>query len=75
VSLKELLYKTIHFLAGFLTAVFIRVHFVLSLLAFLVFFLYEVDEEKLLGDSYFEELCEYGVGLYLAGLIMYLGWL
>ncbi|RLF47333.1 MAG: hypothetical protein DRN20_06100 [Thermoplasmata archaeon] len=58
-----------HVLFGIATVIAVRVHPILPLIFFLTFVLYELDEEWYIGDHAFEELREYGAGLFL-GLIL-----
>jgi len=58
-----------HVIFGIATVIAVRVHPILPIIFFLTFVLYELDEEWYIGDHAFEELREYGVGLFL-GLIL-----
>ena len=61
--LPETLCKVCHVVFGVLTSIACLVHPTLSVIFFLTFILYELDEEWCIGDHAFEEMREYGVGL------------
>ncbi len=56
--------KTIHFLCGFLTAYSTEFNLILPMLLFLVFILYELDEEFHLSDESYADIRDYAIGLY-----------
>lgn len=59
-----------HFLAGLLSALAVLVNPVLSVLGFLIFWLYELNEELHLKDAFYEELREYACGFFLGVVIL-----
>ena len=60
----------IHALAGFLTALSVKVNPVLAVLCLLTFLIYEMDQDWRKDDWLDEEFCEYGFGLFLATAIL-----
>jgi len=59
-----------HVLFGIATVISAKISFVLPPIFFLTFVLYEFDEEWNLGDHAFEELREYGAGLFIGFVII-----
>jgi len=59
-----------HVLFGIATVISAKISFVLPPIFFLTFVLYEFDEEWNLGDHAFEELREYGAGLFVGVLFI-----
>jgi len=59
-----------HFLAGLVSALAVEIHWALTLVGFLVFLVYEGDEEKVLGDALFQEMLEYGLGFYAGATLL-----
>jgi len=57
--------KVAHFVAGFLTGYSTELSFVLPILMFLVFIVYELDEDWHISDNAYEDIRDYAVGLYL----------
>jgi len=64
--IPELLTKIGHAAFGFLCALAALVNPTLTVVGFLLFVLYELDEEFHLSDEAYEELREYGYGLAVA---------
>ena len=61
----RLLCSASHFLAGLLSSLAVAVSPVLTVVGFLVFLIYELDEEWKLNDVAYEEIREYGAGFFL----------
>jgi hypothetical protein len=61
----KLLCSVSHFLAGLLSSLAVIVSPVLTVIGFLVFLIYELDEEWKLTDPAYEEIREYGIGYFL----------
>lgn len=59
-----------HFLAGLLTAFFVLVHPVLSLLGFAGFWIYEIIQWKVKGDPPLAEGRTFLFGYFLGGLLL-----
>ena len=57
--------KLAHFLAGLLTGYSTEFSIVLPILLFLVFIIYELDEDWHLSDESYRDILEYALGLYL----------
>ncbi len=70
--LNILIYKITHFLAGFLTACVSQINAVLSVLMFLIFIIYELDEDWHLSDQAYIDIRDYAAGLYAAATIIYI---
>jgi len=60
--IKELICKLAHYICGALTVLAVKIHAILSLILFVGFVIYEIDEEKMIKDYAFEELREYLIG-------------
>lgn len=60
----------LHALAGFLTALAVKVHPVLAGLCFGTFLIYEMDQEWHKDDWLDEEFSEYGLGLFIAVIVL-----
>ena len=58
-----LLKKLAHIFGGFLTGLLSVSNPVLAVIFFIAFLVYEMDEEKVLGDACFEELREFMYGI------------
>lgn len=69
---KRTLCKLAHVVFGILTVISAFISFTLPIVFLLVFIIYELDEEKNIKDTAYEELREYGIGLSLGLLIAYL---
>ena len=59
-----------HVAFGFLTALAVKVSPFLSLIAFLVFIIYELDEQYMIRDQGYRDISEYGFGLSLGILFL-----
>lgn len=59
-----------HALAGFLTPLFIYVHPVLTVLAFLAFMIYELEEWIQIRDKAYRDIAQYSAGFYLSSVIL-----
>ena len=68
--LKEIVYKLSHYICGALTVLAVKIHAILSLILFVGFVIYEMDEEKVLKDYAFEELREFLIGFCIMLIIM-----
>jgi hypothetical protein len=66
----KLLCSVSHFLAGLLSSLAVAVSPVLTVVGFLVFLIYELDEEWKLEDYAYEEIREYGAGFFLGVAIL-----
>ena len=67
--LRLLTCRLCHVLFGVATVFSADVNPVLPVVFFLTFTLYELDEEWSIGDHAFEEMREYGAGLFLGVLL------
>ncbi|XOB63836.1 hypothetical protein ACMC56_16720 (plasmid) [Campylobacterota bacterium DY0563] len=61
-----------HFLAGIITAAASVQGWLLGLLLFSTFIIYELDEDLHLGDLAFVDIRDYALGLYTASLLLLL---
>jgi hypothetical protein len=61
--------KLIHFLGGFLTAYSTEFSIILPILMFLIFVLYELDEDWHISDNAYEDIRDYAIGLYLYAIL------
>ena len=68
--LKEIVYKLSHYLCGALTVLAVKIHAILSVILFVGFVIYEIDEEKMIKDYAFEELREYLVGFCIVLILL-----
>jgi len=68
--IPEPLTKLGHAVFGLLSALSVLVHPVLTVLAFLLFVIYELNEEWHLHDEMYEELREFGYGFSVGLCIM-----
>jgi hypothetical protein len=59
-----------HAIFGLLSALAVKIHPVLTVVAFLLFTIYELDETYHLQDEAYQELREYGYGFGLGLLIL-----
>ncbi|TDA41329.1 MAG: hypothetical protein DSO07_05100 [Thermoproteota archaeon] len=60
-----------HVAFGFLSSMSVIISPVLTAVSFLIFLLYELDQEWKLGDTAYEELSQFGLGLSI-GIILLL---
>ena len=51
-----------HFTFGLLSALSVAIHPALTVIAFLIFIFYELDQDFRLSDYAYEEICQYGFG-------------
>jgi len=61
--------KLIHVLCGFLTAYSTEFSIILPILLFLVFILYELDEDWHISDNAYEDIRDYAIGLYAYAIL------
>jgi hypothetical protein len=66
----KLLCSISHFLAGLLSSLAAAVSPVLTVVGFIVFLIYELNEEWKLSDPAYEEIREYGAGFFLGVAIL-----
>jgi len=63
-----------HVLAGFLSCVAILISPVLSVLGFVIFLVYEMDQDWRKDDWLDKEMMEYGMGFFLGIVVLLLWW-
>jgi len=75
--MERKLAQVFHFLAGFVTTLtIIYLSPVVGTLMFIVFLIYELDEDWHISDKAFIDILFYAIGLYVAAVIlMLMGWL
>ena len=61
-----------HVVAGFLSCIAVIISPVLTIIGFLIFTLYEVNQQFHKDDFFDEEMLEYGIGFFLAITILLL---
>ena len=59
-----------HFTFGLLSALSVVIHPILTVIAFLIFILYELDQDFRLSDYAYQEICQYGFGFGLGIVIL-----
>jgi hypothetical protein len=70
--LKQFFCKIAHFAAGFSTALVSTLNAVLSILLFITFLVYELDEDWHISDEAYRDILEYAVGLYTASILIFI---
>jgi hypothetical protein len=68
-SFFNILKQLIHFFAGVLTSYTSFYNITLSILMFIVFIVYELDEDWHIRDQAYRDILFYGVGLYIYALM------
>jgi len=56
--------------AGFSTALVSMLNSILPILLFVVFIIYELDEDWHLSDEAYRDILEYALGLYIASILL-----
>lgn len=78
-SIKAKLYDLIYFLShvsfGFICSVSVVISPVLSVLTFLIFLVYELNQDWRLGDYSYQEFREFGLGFALGVVIMLISYI
>jgi len=69
IPISNILTKIAHIIFGFLT-VFAPIH--ISIIMFLTFIIYELDEDWKISDDAYKDIREYGIGLALGVLVKFL---
>jgi hypothetical protein len=65
----NILKQIIHFLAGVLTAYTSFYNIALSILMFIVFVIYELDEDWHIRDQAYKDILVYALGLYMYAFV------
>jgi len=73
-GLKSLFDRLAHYAAGFLTAQSFLAHPFLPIIGFLIFFLYELNQELKKDDWFDEEMREFGVGFFISVSVLIALW-
>ena len=68
--MKDIFYTLAHVTFGFLASVSVLISPVLTIINFLIFLIYELDQEWNISDKAYEELREYGFGFGLGTVVM-----
>jgi hypothetical protein len=68
--MKDIFYTLAHVTFGFLASVSVLISPVLTVINFLIFLIYELDQEWNISDKAYEELREYGFGFGLGTIVM-----
>ena len=68
--MKDIFYTLAHVTFGFLASVSVLISPILTVINFLIFLIYELDEEWNISDEAYEELREYGFGFGLGTVVM-----
>jgi len=68
--IKDILYTLAHIVFGFLASVSVLISPVLTVVNFLIFLVYELDQEWTISDNAYQELREYGFGFGLGTIVM-----
>ena len=68
--MKDIFYTLAHVTFGFLASVSVLISPVLTVINFLIFLIYELDEEWNISDEAYQELREYGFGFGLGTVVM-----
>ena len=67
---KHLCCRIIHFAWGVMTGLMTVVNMLLSAFMFSIFILYELDEEREIRDSAYQEFAEFAFGLLTSAIIL-----
>jgi len=68
--MKDIIFSLAHITFGFLASVSVLINPVLTVINFLIFLVYEMDQDWRLGDYAYQELREYGFGFGLGIIVM-----
>jgi hypothetical protein len=68
--IRDILFSLAHITFGFLASVSVLISPVLTVINFLIFFVYEMDQEWTISDEAYQELREYGFGFGLGVVVM-----
>jgi len=68
--MKDIFYTLAHVTFGFLASVSVLISPILTVINFLIFLIYELDEEWNISDEAYQELREYGFGFGLGTVVM-----
>jgi hypothetical protein len=68
--IKNILFSLAHITFGFLASVSVLISPVLTVVNFLIFFVYEMDQQWTISDEAYQELREYGFGFGLGVVVM-----
>jgi len=68
--MKDIFYTLAHVTFGFLASVSVLISPVLTIVNFLIFLVYEMEQDWRLGDYAYQELREYGFGFGLGTVVM-----
>jgi hypothetical protein len=68
--IKNILFSLAHITFGFLASVSVLISPVLTVVNFLIFLVYEMDQEWTISDEAYQELREYGFGFGLGVVVM-----
>jgi hypothetical protein len=70
--LRDILLSLAHIIFGFLASVSILIHPVLTIINFLIFLVYEMDQQWTISDHAYQELREYGLGFGLGVVFLFI---
>jgi len=70
--LRDILFSLAHVVFGFLASVSILISPVLTVVNFLIFLVYEMDQQWTIRDEAYEELREYGLGFGLGVVFLFI---
>jgi hypothetical protein len=68
--IKDILFSLAHITFGFLASVSVLISPVLTVINFLIFLIYEMDQDFRLQDYAYQEFREYGFGFGLGVVVM-----
>ena len=70
--LKDILFSLAHITFGFLASVSVLISPVLTIINFLIFLTYEMDQEWNMRDEAYQEISEYGLGFGLGVVFLFI---
>jgi len=70
--LKDILFTLAHITFGFLASVSVLISPVLTIINFLIFLTYEMDQEWNIRDEAYHEISEYGLGFGLGVVFLFI---
>jgi len=68
--IRDILFSLAHIIFGFLGSISVLINPILCVINFLIFLVYELDQDWRLHDYAYEELREYGFGFGLGVVVM-----
>ena len=70
--MKDILFSLAHIVFGFLASVSVLINPVLTVINFLIFLMYELDQQWTIRDEAYQELSEYGLGFGLGVVFLFI---